>query len=128
MIFRPNEDARAKSATNQRCQSRQSKSPVIPEEPSCPDYPDDFEASSSEDDAEYSDDFDEGEGDVSLKEPMAAKNGVGMNKVGVNMESYSDEEFEQDSDSEVWVRCVVVRCSEVWYGMMRCGVMWFGVV
>ena len=91
-----------KSATNQQCPSRQSKSPVVPEEPSCPtDYPDDFEASSSEDDAEYSDDFDEGEGDLSLKEPMAAKNGVGMNRVGVNIESYSDEEFEEYSDSEV---------------------------
>lgn len=97
---RPNEDLRVKSASNQRCSSRQSKSPVVPEEPSSPDYPDDFEASSDDDEAEYSDDFDEGEGDESLKEPMAAKTGVGLSKVGVNVESYSDEEFEQDSDSE----------------------------
>lgn len=65
------------------------------------EYPDDFEASSSEDEAEYSDDFDEGEGHESIKEPMAAKTGGGLNKTGVTIESYSDEEFEQDSDSEV---------------------------
>ena len=35
---------------------------------------------------------------------MAAKTGPnGMNKVGVNVESYSDEEFEQDSDNEVFL-------------------------
>ena len=100
-MFRPNEDPRAKSASNQRSSSRLSKSPVMPEEPNCPDYADDFEASSDDDEADYSDDFDEGEGDESIKEPMAVKTGVGLSKVGVNIESYSDEEFEQDSDSEV---------------------------
>lgn len=104
LIFRANENPRAKSACNQRCSSRLSKSPVIPEEPNCPDYPDDFEPSSSDGEAEYSDDFDEGEGDESFKEPMAAKTlPVGLNKVGVNIESYSDEEFEQDSDTEVFL-------------------------
>ena len=100
-LFRPSENLRAKSASSQRCSSRLSKSPVLPEEPTCPEYPDDFEASSSSsDEAEYSDDFDEG--DEAVKEPMAAKTGVGLSKVCVNVESYSDDEFEQDSDSEVW--------------------------
>ena len=102
LLFRPNENLRTKSASNQRCSSRLSKSPVVPEEPNCPEYPDDFEASSqSSDEAEYSDDFDEGEGDEALKEPMAAKTGSGLSKVVVKVESYSDDEFEQDSDSEV---------------------------
>lgn len=100
LLFRPIEDTRSKSPNSQRCSSRLSKSPVPEGEPSYSEYPDDFEASDDDDEAEYSDDFDEGDGDESLKEPIAAKTSV-VSKVGVNVESYSDDEFEQDSDSEV---------------------------
>lgn len=99
LLCRSLEVPHSKSASNSRCSSRLSKSPVVSEEPSCPDYPDDFEESSSDDAAEYSDDFDDGEGEASLKEPMAAK-AAGLSRVGAD-ESYSDDEFEQDSDSEV---------------------------
>ena len=68
-------------------------SPVVPDVVTTPDYPDDFEEVSS-DEAEYSDDFDDAEGDESLKQPMAAKTTGVLRKV----DSYSDEEFEEDSD------------------------------
>ncbi|XP_046860481.1 serine/threonine-protein kinase Nek4-like [Xenia sp. Carnegie-2017] len=68
------------------------------DEPSCPEYPHDFEASSSNDEREYSDDFDDT--DESVKEPLAASEGdCSASKVCVKMESYSDEEFESDSES-----------------------------
>ncbi|XP_028399772.1 serine/threonine-protein kinase Nek1-like [Dendronephthya gigantea] len=99
--LRPIEDTRSKSPNGQACSARLSKSPCPEGEPSFSEYPDDFEASSSDDNAEYSDDFDEVDGEESLKEPIAAKSGVtSFGKVGVNVESYSDDEFEQDSDCE----------------------------
>ena len=73
-------------------------SPVVPEVSNCPDYPDDFEDSSS-DEAEYSNDFDDVEGDNSLKQPMAAK-AAAVVPAGVEKDdsSYSDDDFEEDSD------------------------------
>lgn len=76
-------------------------SPVVLDVPNCPDYPDDFEDSSS-DEAEYSTvDFDDAvTGDDSLKQPMTAKTALipaGMTKY----ESYSDDDFEEDSDESL---------------------------
>lgn len=78
-----------------------SVSPVVPEVSNCPDYPDDFEDSSS-DEAEYSNDFDDVEGDNSLKQPMAAK-AAAVVPAGVEKDdsSYSDDDFEEDSDESL---------------------------
>lgn len=88
------------SSSDEACRSSsQDQRPSIlsHDEPSCPEYPHDFEASSSNDEREYSDDFDDT--DESVKEPLAASEGdCSASKVCVKMESYSDEEFESDSE------------------------------